>query len=288
MPARKEKALGSGLSAFFPDSTPFRPETLPIGKIEPRSTQPRRQFDESALQELADSISQHGLLQPITVRPLPSGTYQIIAGERRWRAAHLAGLQDIPVHIVEADEQTAQELALVENLQREDLNPIEEARGYQSLMRDYGLTQEMVSQAIGKNRSTVANSLRLLTLPPSLIEMLEKGQLSSGHARAILSIETEDLQLQAADQIIKKGLSVRQAESLAASLKEPPKQAPNTDSSKNTEYILKVSSDLGSALGRKVRIMDGRKKGRIELEYRGPEDRDALLQALFTLKKQEE
>ena len=204
MASKKEKALGSGLGALFGSEQPLAPEKLPISKVEPRSGQPRTRFDEPALQELADSIAQHGLLQPITVRKLDSGYYQIIAGERRWRAARLAGLKEVPVRIVEADDRKAQELALVENLQREDLNPMEEARGFKALMEDFGLTQEAVSQSVGKSRPAVANSLRLLTLQQPIADMLEKGELTTGHARALLSVEPAALQLQAAKQVVEK------------------------------------------------------------------------------------
>ena len=282
MASKKEKALGSGLGALFGSEQPLTPEKLPIAKVEPRSGQPRTNFDEPALQELADSIAQHGLLQPITVRRLDSGYYQIIAGERRWRAARLAGLKEIPVRIVEADDRKAQELALVENLQREDLNPMEEARGYKALMEDYGLTQEAVSQSVGKSRPAVANALRLLSLSQPLAEMLEKGELTTGHARALLPVEPEALQLEAARQVVEKGLSVRQTEALAASLMRAPK---TKKAHIGLDYAAIVGAELGQALGRKVHIVDGRKKGRIELEYYGADDREALLQALFTLKK---
>ena len=282
MAAKKGLGLGTGLNALFGDETSLAPETLPISKVEPRSGQPRTRFDEPALQELADSIAQHGLLQPITVRKLDSGYYQIIAGERRWRAARLAGLTEVPVRILEADDRKAQELALVENLQREDLNPMEEARGYRALMEDYGLTQEAVSQSVGKSRPAIANALRLLGLQPEIMEMLEKGQLTTGHARALLPVENAALQLEAAKQVIEKGLSVRQTEALAASLLRAPKKAKAAPA---IDYAAHMSTELGQALGRKVHIVDGRKKGRIELEYYGADDREALLNALFTLKK---
>ena len=224
MAKKKNYGLGTGLDALFGEEPPVSsPETLPISKVEPRTGQPRTQFDEPALQELADSIAQHGLLQPITVRKLDGGYYQIIAGERRWRAARLAGLTEVPVRIVEADDRKAQELALVENLQREDLNPLEEAKGYRALMEDFGLTQEAVSQSVGKSRPAVANALRLLSLPTPIAEMLEKGLLSTGHARALLPIQDQALQLEAARQVTEKGLSVRQTEALAASLLRAPK-----------------------------------------------------------------
>ena len=283
MAPKKGLGLGTGLDALFGEPQPgIGPEPLPISRVEPRSGQPRTSFDEPALQELADSIAQHGLLQPITVRRLDSGYYQIIAGERRWRAARLAGLAEVPVRIVEADDRKAQELALVENLQREDLNPMEEARGFRALMEDFGLTQEAVSQSVGKSRPAVANALRLLSLQPEIAAMLEKGTLTTGHARALLPIENPALQLEAARQVVEKGLSVRQTEALAASLLKGPKKSKAIPA---VDYAAHISTELGQALGRKVHIVDGRKKGRIELEYYGADDREALLQALFTLKK---
>ncbi|MCD7846007.1 MAG: ParB/RepB/Spo0J family partition protein [Oscillospiraceae bacterium] len=280
-----KKGLGTGLGALFgEDSPPSSEDTLPISRVEPRSGQPRTNFDEPSLQELADSIGQHGLLQPITVRRLDGGYYQIIAGERRWRAARMAGLTEIPVRIIEADDQKVQELALVENLQREDLNPLEEARGYRALMDDFGLTQEQVSQQVGKSRPTVANALRLLSLPKELMELVEKDQLTTGHARALLPIGNREVQLEAARQVMEKGLSVRQTEALAAALMKEPKE-PTVKKTQEVDYAAHVSSQLGQALGRKVNIVDGRKKGRIELEYYGADDREALLAALFTLQE---
>ena len=283
MAKKKAYGLGSGLGALLGDEQLVSPaETLPISRVEPRSGQPRTRFDEPSLQELADSIARHGLLQPITVRKLDSGYYQIIAGERRWRAARLAGLTEVPVRVIEADDKAAQELALVENLQREDLNPMEEARGYRALMEEFGLTQEAVSQSVGRSRPAVANALRLLTLPEPVAAMLEKGALSAGHARALLPIEDAALQLQAARQVAEKGLSVRQTEALAANLLKQPKKSKAAPA---VDYAARMGDELGEALGRKVHIIDGRKKGRIELEYYGADDREALLQALFTLKK---
>jgi ParB-like partition proteins len=280
-----KRGLGTGLGALFGDEvTVSAPETLPISRVEPRSGQPRMVFDEPALQELSESISQHGVLQPITVRRLDSGYFQIIAGERRWRAARMAGLTEVPVRIVEADDRTAQELALVENLQREDLNPMEEARGYRALMDDFGLTQESVSLSVGKSRPAVANALRLLSLQPDVAELLEKGALSPGHARALLPLEDKPLQLDTAKRIVEKGLSVRQAETLVAALLKNAK--PNRSPVQNTvDYAADMSTQLGEVLGRRVHIVDGRKKGRIELEYYGSDDREALLQALLSLKK---
>ena len=278
-------SLGSGLGALFGDDPELKAaDTLPLSRVEPRSSQPRRNFDEPALQELAESISNHGVLQPITVRKLDSGYYQIIAGERRWRAARMAGLTEIPARVIEADERKAQELALVENLQREDLNPLEEAMGYKSLMEDYGLTQEAVSRSVGKSRPAIANALRLLSLQKDVAKMLEDGLLSMGHARALLSITNQSMQLEAAKRVVDAGLSVRQTEALAARLMKAPTPQ-NTRSDTSVDYAAVMSTQLGQLLGRKVHIVDGRKRGKIELEYYGAEDREALLQALMTLRK---
>ncbi len=280
----KKKGLGTGLGALFGDEELTAPQTLPIQKIEPRENQPRSVFDDEALQELADSIALHGILQPITVRPLDSGYYQIVAGERRWRASRLAGLKEVPVRIIEADDREAQEMALVENLQREDLSPMEEARGYRLLMDEYGMTQEAVSQSVGKSRPAVANALRLLTLPEELAALLDSGALTAGHARALLPLEDKSLQLTAAQQVVDRGLSVRQTETLVAALlkqRKPKKDKPADE----IDYAAQVCQTLGQRLGRRISIVDGRKKGRIVLEYYGADDREALIQALMTLKK---
>ena len=280
-----KKGLGRGMMALLAEEPEpaGADEYLPISRVEPRSGQPRTSFDETALQELAESISQHGVLQPITVRALSGGYYQIIAGERRWRAARLAGLKEVPVRIIEADDRKASELALVENLQREDLNPMEEARGYRALMDEFGLTQEEVSVSVGKSRPAVANALRLMNLCPKVMELLEGGELSAGHARALVPLD-EKQQIEAAERIVQGGLSVRQAEALAASLLKAPKEK-TAKASSGIDYAAIMSTQLGEALGRKVNIVDGRKRGRIELEYYGADDREALLAALMTLKK---
>ena len=281
----KKNGLGTGLGALFGDEPDIIPnDTLPISRVEPRAGQPRTVFDEPALQELSESIATHGVLQPITVRRLDSGYYQIIAGERRWRAAHLAGLTEVPVRIIEADDRKAQELAMVENLQRENLNPMEEAKGYKALMEDFGMTQEAVSLSVGKSRPAVANALRLLSLPEAVANMLEGGEISSGHARALLPMTDTLLQLETARKIVEKGLSVRQTETLVASLMKAPKK--KTDKDTNAiDYAAVMGSQLTQVLGRKVNIVDGRKKGRIELEYYGADDREELLRALMMLKK---
>ena len=221
------KGLGKGLGALLGDFAEEPAESsayqlLPIYKVEPNPDQPRQDFDEAELQALADSITVHGVIQPLTVRQLPSGYYQIIAGERRWRAARLANLSEVPVVVMEADDKKAMELALIENLQRQDLNPVEEALGYQVLMEQYGLTQEEAASRVGKSRPAVANSLRLLGLCPEVLEKVKKGELSAGHARAILTLKTEKKQLEAAQKIIALALSVRQAETLCKNMNKEP------------------------------------------------------------------
>lgn len=283
----KKGGLGTGLNALFGDDIVPAVEqtqaelTLPISKVEPRSDQPRAYFDEDALAALSESISQHGLIQPITVRALDNGYYQIIAGERRWRAARAAGLTEVPVRILEADDRRAMELALVENLQREDLNPIEEARGYRTLMEDYGLTQEEASLSVGKSRPAVANALRLLSLAPAVLMLVENGALSAGHARALLPLRTELAQLKAAEIIAARRLSVRQTEALVARLiKEAPAPAPVDPMAVPVDYVREVERELEGALGRKVKLVDGKKKGRIEIEFYGADDREKLIDNL--------
>ena len=222
-----QKGLGKGLGALLGDFSdePIEKsayQKLPIYKVEPNPDQPRHDFDEEELQALADSIEEHGIIQPLTVRELSNGYYQIIAGERRWRAARLAKLQEVPVVIIEADDKKAMELALIENLQRQDLNPVEEALGYRSLMQDHGLTQDDAAKRVGKSRPAVANALRLLNLSPEVLEKVRDGSLSAGHARAVLSLKTEKKQLEAAQKIIALGLSVRQAELLCKNMSKEP------------------------------------------------------------------
>ena len=283
----KKGGLGSGLSALFGDDLAeelenTEPTSLAIEKIEPRRDQPRKQFDEDSLSELAESIRKYGLIQPITVRPLDNGYYQIIAGERRWRAARNANLSEIPVRIIEADDRMAMELALVENLQREDLNPIEEAKGYRTLMDEYGLTQEEAASAVGKSRPAIANALRLLSLCASVLEMVENGELSSGHARALIPIEDQEKQLDTANYIINKHLSVRQTEILVKRLLKPVEETKEEDNHKQItiNYIKEVERELENALGRKVKLVDGKNKGRIEIEFYGEEDREKLIDNL--------
>ena len=280
----KPKGLGKGLGALMGDVSLQSQEggsvTLPLAQIQPGLDQPRKRFDQDSLAELADSIREHGILQPLTVRRLSSGYYQIIAGERRWRAAKLAGLTEVPALIIEADDRKVMELALIENLQREDLNPVEEALGYETLIREYGLTQDGVARRMGKSRPAVANALRLLTLPPRARALREEGKLSAGHARAVLAAP-EKLRDTLAEQIVREGLSVRQTEQLAKKLsaKNPPKARPAADP-EAALYLRDAEKSLSGRLGRRVRILPGRKKGRVELEYYNEEDLEALLALL--------
>lgn len=283
-----ERGLGRGLGALLGDAALQSQEggslSLPISQVEPGLKQPRKRFDEESLQDLADSIRTHGVIQPLTVRRLASGYYQIIAGERRWRAAKIAGLTEIPAVIIEADDRKVMELGLIENLQREDLNPVEEANGYKVLMDEYGLTQEEVAQRVGKSRPAVANALRLLALPDPVHQLLEEGKLSAGHARAILAAPTGELQKKLAQKVIAEDLSVRQTEALAKRLaageKEPPSPPPGPDLS---IYLRAAEKSLAARFGRKVNIISGKKKGKIELEYYNPEDLNTLLDLLEQL-----
>lgn len=284
MAAKNNKGLGIGLDALFGSSNFDEAESellhLPISKVEPRLEQPREYFDEDALQELADSIAQYGLIQPITVRKLNTGYYQIIAGERRWRASRLAGLTEVPVRVIEADDRRTAELALVENLQREDLNPIEEAKGYRTLIEEYGLTQEEAAKSVGRSRPAITNAMRLLSLSAPVLEMVEKGELSAGHARALVPISDEKLQWEAANEVKNKNLSVRKTEQLAAQLTREPKAEKPAGDPLAVDYSAEVSNQLTAALGRRVRLVDGKKTGRIEIEFYGADDREALIALL--------
>ena len=281
--AKEKKGLGTGLGVLF-GADEYEEEsellTLPISKVEPRGQQPREYFDETALQELADSIARFGLIQPITVRKLDTGYYQIIAGERRWRASRLAGLEEVPVRVIEADDRRTAELALVENLQREDLNPIEEAKGYKTLIEEYGLTQEEAAKSVGKSRPAVTNAMRLLSLSPKVLELVEKNQLSAGHARALVPLTDAKRQQEAAQEVMDRGLSVRKTEQLAARLMQAPPEEKAAGAELAVDYAGEVSRQLSAALGRKVRLVDGKKTGRIELEFYGADDREALIAAL--------
>ncbi len=285
MANKKPTGLGRGLGALLGDDV-LKPEAagslyLPISQVENYAGQPRKQFDEAALAELADSIREHGVIQPLTVRKLSSGYYQIIAGERRWRAARMAGLSEVPAVVIEADDQKAAELALVENLQREDLNPMEEAAGFQSLIQTYHMTQEEAAQRVGKSRSAVANALRLLGLQPAVRNLVEEGTLSAGHARALLPLSPA-LQEKAANTVIQGQLSVRQTEALVKRLTAEPEEEEAPP--KEVDYAAEAQKALSSQLGRGVKIVSGRKKGRVELEYYGLDDLNDLLEALALLR----
>lgn len=283
-----KKGLGKGLGALIEDfplesseKSPY--QLLPIYKVEPNPDQPRQDFDEEELQALADSIAVHGVIQPLTVRETGTGYYQIIAGERRWRAARLANLSDIPAVIVEADDKKAMELALIENLQRQDLNPVEEALGYRSLMEEYGLTQEDAAARVGKSRPAVANALRLLGLCPEVLELLRTGELTAGHARAILTLKEPKKQKEVAKKIIALNLSVRQAETLCKNMGKVP--VPKEKEVFAVDYVAECEKNLSKHLGRKVTIVNGKRKGRFELEFYGQDDLQALLEALMTIQK---
>lgn len=289
MSPKEKKGLGTGLAALFGDEDLLDEEselmTLPITKVEPRRDQPREYFDEAALQELAESIARYGLIQPIVARKLDTGYYQIIAGERRWRAGRMAGLIEVPVRVIEADDRRTAELALVENLQRENLNPIEEAKGYKTLIDVYGLTQDETAKSVGRSRPAITNSMRLLSLSDEVMKLVEEGKLSAGHARALLPIQDAERQLTAANEVISRSLSVRKTESLANRLTKPDKKLPseNRDEIK-VDYTAELENELAAILGRKVRLIDSRKTGRIEIEFYGSDDRENLIELLRKLK----
>ena len=287
-----ERGLGKGLGALLGDAAFQTQESgalsLPISQVEPGLKQPRKRFEETALQDLADSIRTHGIIQPLTVRRLSSGYYQIVAGERRWRAAKLAGLAEVPVVIIDADDRKVMELGLIENLQREDLNPVEEANGYQVLIEEYGLTQEDVAQRVGKSRPAVANALRLLSLPDPVLQLLEEGRLTAGHARAILSVGSGALQMTLAKKVLEDELSVRQTETLAKRLAAgqhdaPAPASPLAEGQDLSIYYKEAERTLAAKFGRNVHIVSGKKKGKVELEYYNTEDLTALLELLEQL-----
>ena len=284
---KTELGLGRGLNALLGDPD-LQPQgegsvTLPISQVEPGLNQPRKRFDQQALDDLAESIRVHGIIQPLTVRRLASGYYQIIAGERRWRAAKAAGLAEVPAVIIEADDRKVMELGLIENLQREDLNPAEEARGYRTLMEDYGLTQEQVAQQMGKSRPAITNTLRLLALPDQVMTLVEEGSLSAGHARAILAAPTAALQQEAAKRVVEGQLSVRQTEALVKTLQANKRDKPKDRGQDVALYLGELEKDLSGRLGRKVKIAHKGKRGKIELEYYNEQDLEALLALLQRL-----
>ena len=288
--APKEKGMGKGLGALLGDdfSADFSApaSTLPVSQIESCRNQPRKNFDQEKLEELAESIRQHGVIQPLTVRKLSSGYYQIIAGERRWRAARLADLEEIPAVIIEADDRKAMELAMIENLQREDLNPMEEAEGFRALVANYGMTQEEAARRVGKSRSAVANAMRLLDLSPALQELVTDGQLSAGHARALLPL-SPGLRAEAAKAVIDGGLNVRQTEQLVKRLQDrsAEEEKPEKKETLAVDYVAEAEKSLSARLGRACRISHGKKKGKVEIAYYGVDDLNQLLDALERLGK---
>ena len=285
----KKAGLGKGLESLMggadAEVSAITPESsLPISKIKVNKNQPRKNFDPDLLDELADSIKQNGILQPILVRK-KGASYEIVAGERRYQAAKLAGLKEIPVNIKEISDEDVFKLALIENLQRSDLNPIEEAQGYEILQQTYGMTQEAVAQSVGKSRPAIANAMRLLMLSEPVRQLVESGELSAGHARALLPLEHPDVQLNIAQTILQKHLSVRRAEALVDSLLKQPELETTKKDENAVDYLGECARTLENALGRRVRLQQGRKVGKIELEFYGADDREALIEALRTLPK---
>lgn len=289
--ATRKGGLGRGLDALFADNaieemSAQSTARLPIHEIEPNREQPRQEFEETALRELADSIVSHGVLQPLLVRPRKDGGYQLVAGERRWRAARMAGLSEVPVVVRELSDTETMLCALIENLQREDLNPVEEAQGFQTVMQTLSLTQEEAAQALGKSRPAVTNALRLLKLPQEMLQLVREGTLSAGHARALLSVSDVQLQLQIAREIIEKQLSVRQAEAIAANVEkqtEKPEQKPR----RREAYFQEVELALTGALGRKVQVITRGKSanGVLSIDFSGKEDLASIARALHALEE---
>ncbi len=286
MAVTKQRGLGKGLGALIDDFAVTEEQgsvtKLPLQKVEPNPNQPRKQFDEEQLQALADSIAEHGLLQPLAVRDM-GGYYQIIAGERRWRACRLAGVTEVPVVIIEADERKVMELAMVENLQRQDLNPMEEAEGYYTLIHEFGLSQEQAAEKVGKSRPAVANALRLLGLTEELKEMVVDGRLSAGHARAILSLPSLKMQKVAAQKVIALQLSVRQTESMCKKMAVEAKTEEKKTAPLTVDYVGECEKLLTKQLGRKVKIVNGKRKGRFELEFYGQDDLQLLYETLLAV-----
>ncbi len=288
--ASGKKGLGGGLNNLFRDDVAGLSAAgvtggvseLPVKSIEPNPNQPRKAFSQQAMDELAESIRQHGVITPITVRETKKGRYQIIAGERRWRAARQAGLEHIPAMVLQAEDGKVMELALIENLQRQDLNPIEEAEGYELLMRQFGLTQEEVAHRVVKSRPAVANALRLLALPDEVRQMVGAGELSGGHARAVLAVADESLRVQAAKEMA--GLTVRQAEALARRMNRKPVDKPAQPEGFSVDYMAEVERELESSLGRRVTVQQGKKSGTLTLEYYGADDLERLIDALRALR----
>ncbi len=273
--------LGAGLDSLFSDnsSNVQVKSTLRTSEIEPNREQPRKHFSNEAISTLADSIRDHGMLQPIVVRPLDTGGYQIVAGERRWRAARMLGLDEVPVIIKEISDSETMQIAIIENLQRENLNPVEEANGFNELIEKYGMTQEQVGKMVGKSRSAVANSIRLLGLPPRVLTMVENGDLSSGHAKALLGFEDEEMLLAIANKASEGGMTVRQVEKLAQKSAEVKEVSEKSDKQIDS-YFVEMEISLRDRLGRKVKVDYGKNKGALILEFYDKEDLAALAEKL--------
>ncbi len=286
MAKTRKGGLGKGLDALFADNNTNDAgiTTLRISDIEPNRDQPRKNFEPEALQELADSIKEHGVLQPLIVRPIPGGGYQLVAGERRWRASRLAELSEVPVVVREMTDQQVAEVALIENLQREDLNPVEEARGYQALIEQYGCSKEEVASRVGKSRPVISNAIRLLGLPEDVLSMVSEGKISSGHARALLSLEDRDLIRRTAKDIPQKGMSVRDVERLGASLKKAPRSNKAAEKEAGTvwgeSFFSEMELALSQSLGRKVKISGSQKSGALTIEFYSREELEALAKKL--------
>lgn len=288
--AAKGHGLGKGLGALLGEEAVMQDSkegqgsyALPISQVQPGLNQPRKRFDEEALADLTDSVRTHGVIQPLTVRRLASGYYQIIAGERRWRAAKAAGLKEVPAVVIEADDKKVMELGLIENLQREDLNPVEEAKGYQVLLKEYNMTQEDIATRMGKSRPAIANAMRLLDLPDVVLQLLEEGRISAGHGRAILAVPTKSDQRILAQRVVDDDLSVRETEALAKKMAQPKKEQEKVEDPYKI-YRDAAAKDLSDRFGRRVSIVHGAKKGKIELEYYDDNDLNALLDLLEQVK----
>lgn len=274
--------LGAGLDTLFSDNTNEIQvkKTLRTSEIEPNREQPRKNFSDEAIAALADSIREHGMLQPILVRPINSGGYQIVAGERRWRAARMLGLDEVPVNIREMSDSETMQIALIENLQRENLNPVEEALGYRELLDNYGMTQEKIAKMVGRSRSAIANSVRILSLPERVLKMLENGELSSGHAKALLGFENEELLIATAVKAADGGLTVRQVERAAQKSLEENSEATQQTDRKIDNYFVEMELSLNERLGRKVKVDYGKNKGVLVLEFYDKEDLAAIADKL--------
>ncbi|MGN1328339.1 MAG: ParB/RepB/Spo0J family partition protein [Eubacterium sp.] len=280
--AKKQTGLGKGLGALMLENSVdemVATNTLPLNEIVPNKEQPRKTFDEGALQELADSIKQHGVLQPLLVRPLPTGGYQLVAGERRWRASRMAGLKEVPVVVKELSDVETMEIAIIENLQREDLNPIEEAEGLQALIDRCGFTQEEVAVSVGKSRPAIANSLRLLKLPQEVRDMTRNGKISAGHARALLAFDNEAMIYEAANSIIRNNLTVRDVERMAK-IAEKTGTTTRSKNRRRDSFYDEVELSLTEVLGRRVKVYNGRGKGTLEIEFYSADDLKELANKL--------